>query len=419
MANKEVHQPRKAEPRFFYGYIVVGVAFLILLVSFGLHSAFGVFFKALLGEFGWTRAMVSSPFSVSMIAYGVLGMVVGGLNDRFGPRVVLTVCGVLIGLGYLLMSQTNALWQLYLFFGVIVGVGMSGVWVPQLSSVARWFVRRRSLMTGIVTAGAGIGQVIIPPVVSRLIAAYDWRLAYVILGSIILLFVVIAAQFLKRDPAQIGLSPYGASESEQPGFKSETEDFSFREAVSTAQFWLAFLMLFCFGYGFCSLLVHIVPHATDLGTSVVSAANILAVMGGVSIIGNYVLGGAGDRIGNRKVFIIGFIVASAASWGLVPARELWMVYLLATVLGFANGGMGAVESPLVAWLFGLRSHGLIYGVVHIGFTAGAAVGPIVTGYIFDLTGSYQVAFLVCAIFGVIGITFSVILRPTKRLETVT
>jgi MFS family permease len=413
--NKEGYQLRKIEPRFFYGYVVVVVTFLIMVVSWALYHSFGVFFNPLLNDFGWTHAMTSGAFSLSMMIYGVLGIAVGGLNDRFGPRVVLTICGFLLGLGYLLMSQLSALWQMYLFYGVIVGIGMSGVWVPQLSTVARWFVRRRSLMSGIVIAGAGMGGLIGPPVVSRLIATYGWRLSYIILGSVVLLVVVLAAQFLRRDPAQMGQLPYGENEGKQPGLGPDTKVFSLREAASTNQFWVTFGIFFCYGFGLYAIVVHIVPHAIELGISAMSAAYILASRGGMSLLGNYVLGGVADRIGNRRIFILGGILMSAALFWLVPAREMWMLYLFIVVFGFACGGIGASESPLVAGLFGLSSHGLIYGVVHLGFTAGAAVGPLVTGYIFDVTGSYMVAFLVCAVLSIVGLILSAILRPIKRL----
>ncbi len=415
VVNKEVHQPRRNESPVFYGYIVVIAAFIILVVSFGPHSAFGLFLNPLIAEFGWTRAMTSGAFSLSMFIYGLMSIIAGGLTDRFGPRVVVSLCGLFIGVGFMLMSQVNALWQLYLFFGVIAGIGMSAVWVPQMSSVARWFAKRRSLMTGIIIAGAGISQLIAPPVISRLIAAFDWRLTYVIMGGAVLVVIVLAAQFLRRDPAQMGLLPYGVNEELQPELKSEPEDFLFKEAVNTAQFWEVFTILFCSGFGFMGLMVHIVPHAIELGVSAVSAANILAVMGGVGILGNYILGGAADRIGNRQVFIIGFILMAAALFWLVPAGEVWALYLFAVVFGFAFGGVGTVESPLVAGLFGLSSHGLIYGVVHVGFTVGAAAGPFVTGYIFDVNGSYQLAFLIAAIVGIVGIVMSSILRPTRRM----
>jgi MFS family permease len=412
--NKKVYQSRKTEPRFFYGYIVVMVALLIMVVSWAFYYSFGVFFKPLLNEFGWTHAMTSGAFSLSMTMYGVLGIVVGVLNDRFGPRVVLTLCGFLLGLGYLLMSQVSDFWQMYLFYGVIIGTGMSGVWVPQLSTVARWFVGRRTLMTGIVLAGVSIGQLIGPPITTRLIALYDWRLSYIIMGVVAFLLVILFAQFLRRDPTQMGQLPYGADEGKQPEARSDAQAFSLREAAYTAQFWVAFGIFFCFGFGLFSIVVHIVPHAIELGISAAAAANILACRGGMGLVGNYVLGGVADRIGNRRIFIVGFIMISAALFWLVPARELWMFYLFAIVFGFAGGGMAASESPLVAGLFGLSSHGLIYGVVHLGFTAGAAVGPVVTGYIFDVTRSYQVAFLLCAGLCIVGIILAALLRPTGR-----
>ena len=125
------HSPG-TRPRFFYGYIVVIAALLIFVVSWAAYNSFGVLFNPLLEEFSWNRAVTSGAFSLSMFIYGVLGIVVGALNDRFGPRVVLTFCSILLGLGYLLMSQISALWQLYLFLGVLIGIGMSGVWVPLL-----------------------------------------------------------------------------------------------------------------------------------------------------------------------------------------------------------------------------------------------------------------------------------------------
>lgn len=394
---------------------MVIIAFFILVVSFSLLNTFGLFLTPMLTELRWTRAMTSGAFSLSTIMYGVLGIVTGRLTDRFGPRVVMTLCGFLLGLGCLLMSQVRALWQLYLFYGLIVGIGMSGVWVPQMSSVARWFVKRRGLMTGIVIAGASVSQLIAPPAISRLIATYDWRLSYVILGGVALLSTVSAAQFLRRDPAQMGQLPYGIGEETQQELKSETKGFSFKEAVYTVQFWIASMIFFCYGFGFFAILVHIVPYAIELEISAIITANILAVMGMTSILGNYVLGSVADRIGNRHVFIIGSVLMAAALLWLVPAREEWILYLFAIVFGFAVGGMSAAESPMIARLFGVSSHGLIYGVIHVGFTIGAALGPFLSGYIFDITGGYQVAFLVCATLAIASLTMAAVLRPTKRL----
>jgi len=392
---------------------VVVAAFFIQVVTFGVNIAFGVFFKPVLTEFGWTRAMTSGAFSLSMIIQGLIGIAMGGLTDRLGPRMVMTFCGFFLGLGYLLMPQIGAIWQLYLFYGVIIGIGMGGAIIPLMSTVARWFAKRRSMMTGIVLTGTGIGILIAPLVANQLISAYDWRVSYIILGSMVLVVVVLAAQFLRRDPARMGQMPYGESEEGEQELKLGANGFSLREAVHTSQFWVVFAMLFCLAFCTFTAMVHIVPHATDLGISATTAANILATIGGLNIVGRIVLGSAADRIGNRRAFLIGFILMSAALFWLAPATELWMLYLFAVFFGFAHAGAGTSASPLAAGLFGLSSHGLIYGVLGLGVTIGGAMGPFLAGYIFDVTGSYQVAFLVCAVIGIVGLILTALLPPIK------
>jgi MFS family permease len=406
----------RAKPRLFYGYTVVVATFFIMMLMWGTISTFGVFFKPMLTDLGWTRAVTSGAFAVFWIIQGLLAIAMGGVNDRLGPRIVITVCGFILGLGFLLMSQTSALWQLYLFYGVIIATGMSGAFVPLTSTVSKWFVKRRSMMTGIVVSGIGVGQLIAPPLANWLISIYDWRISYIILGSMALVVVILVAQLLRRDPAQMGLMPYGESK-EEIELKGSTMAFSLKEAASVRQLWLVLSMYFCLGFSMFTILVHIAPHATDLRFSATTAASILATAGCGGFIGRLVLGWVADRIGNRQVFIMGFVLMTAALFCLIPAAEAWMLYLLAAVIGFASGGCVMSESPLVAELFGLRSHGLILGVTSFGYCMGSAAGPFLAGYIFDVTGSYNVAFLVCAAVSVAGLILSAILTPTKTSQS--
>lgn len=415
MARPDVVQSPPVARRFFYGYIIVLSALIIMLVSFGTFYAYGVFFTPMLNELNWTRAVTSGAFSLSMLVQGLLAVLVGGITDRFGSRVVMTVCGFLLGLGYLLMSQISILWQLYLFYGVIIGIGMGGAWVPLMSTVARWFIKRRTMMSGIVLSGTGAGTLIAPPVASWLISIYDWRTSFIIIGSVVLVIIILAAQFLRRDPAQMGQEPFGEDESESEGqlLKAITAGFSLKEAVCTRQFWVVLGMFFCFGVCMFSITVHIAPHAIEMGILPANAANILAAMGVTVIVGRVALGSAADRIGDRNAFIIGFILMLACLLWLIFSSQMWMLYLFAAVFGFAHGGMGASESPLVAGLFGLRSHGLILGVFGLGLTSGAAIGPLLAGYIFDVNGSYHISFLVFAATAVVGLILSVILAPIR------
>jgi len=407
----DLHLAGNRKPKFFYGYVVVVAAFLILVVMWGTSYSFGVFFKPLLTEFGWTRAMTSGAFSLSLILMGLLSIVTGRLNDRFGPRIVTAACGFILGLGYLLMSQISAIWQLYLFYGVIIAVGVSGGFVPLLSTVSKWFVTRRGTMTGIVVSGVGVGTMVMPPLAGWFISTYGWRTSYITIGIIALVLIVLAAQFLRRDPSQIGLAPYGENEVRQESPASEARGFSLTGAIHTSQFWIVCALYFCFGIAELIIMVHIVPHAIDLGISPIIAANILAVIGGVSIAGRIIMGITSDRIGSKLTFIISFVLMSAALSWLVVAGEVWMLFLVAVVFGFGYGGMAVLMAPIIAELFGLSSHGAILGSLEFAFTIGAAVGPLLAGHTFDITGSYQLAFLGCAILGVIGIILASLLRP--------
>ncbi len=418
MTNTNTYHTPASKPRFNYGYIVAAASFFIMILAQGLFIIFGVFINPLLDEFGWTRATISGAFSLSTIIQGVLGIAMGGLVDRFGPRTVVTVCGVFLGAGYLLMSQVNSIWQIYLFYGVIIGIGGSGLWVPLLSPISRWFIDRRSLMTGIVMSGMTVGGIIAPLIVSRLIVAYDWRQTFVFLGSAALLGIIVFAQFYKSDRGRPEQKADNKGEESRAESSAAVIGYDFKEAIQTLQFWLFLAILFCFGYSIIAIAIHLVPHIISLGISDVKAADVLAVNGGVGIIGNIFVGGyIGDRIGNKKVTLIGFALAVGSLVWLLFSLELWMFYLFAIAGGITMGSIGTSESPLVARLFGLKNHGLIYAIIALGFTAGGAVGPLVTGYIYDITESYQIAFLVCIAFSVVGFVLTVLLRPTRKVGT--
>ncbi len=406
--------PDNTKPRFFYGYVIVLVSFIIMVITWGTINAFGVFLKPLSAELGWTRAMTAGAYSTFMLLHGFLYIVTGRLNDRFGPRLVMTVCAFILGLGYLLMSQVNAIWQLYFFYGVIISIGMSAAFVPLASTVARWFVKRRGLMTGIVVSGIGVGTMIMPPMANQLISSYGWRTAYIVLGVISLVLILFAAQFLRRDPGQVGQVPYGENEIKAGSLNLPDGGFALQQAIRTRQFWMLCALLVFHLVGQQAVLVHIVPHVTDLGISATIAANVLAVIGGLSIVGMMTMSGASDRIGNRPALIINFILVSIALFWLLVAREVWMLYLFAAIFGFGYGGVVALESPIVAELFGMRSHGVILGMVMFAATTGGAIGALFAGRAFDINSSYQLAFLASAVFSVIGLILISLLRPVKR-----
>jgi MFS family permease len=324
----------------------------------------------------------------------------------------MSACGFFFGLGYLLMAHVNTLWQFYLVYIVIIGIGISGTDVALLSTIARWFVKRRGMMSGIVKVGTGVGMLVVPLVASGLIITYGWRNSYTIIGSVVLVFFILAAQFLRRDPGQMQQLPDGEKETTADSLYPAERGLSLQAAIHTRQFWMicaAYLAtLFCAH----TVLVHVAPHAVDLGISATNAAAAISIIGGTSIVGRSAMGVAGDRIGNKRAMVICFLILVAALSWLQLARNLWMLYLFAAVYGFCHGGFFALISPMVADLFGTTSHGVIYGIVIFSGTIGGAIGPILAGYIFDITYSYRLDFLILLVFAILGLILITTIRPT-------
>jgi len=402
------------KPRFFYGYIVAAACFAIQGIGVGTFISFGVFFTPLLVEFGWSRTILSGASSAAFLLTGSLGILVGNLNDKVGPRKIMAVTGFFFGLGYLLMSQLGAIWQLYLFYGVVVGLGYSPVDVIALTTTARWFIRKRGVMTGIVKVGTGAGQLVMPLLASMFIADYGWRNAYIIIGALVLVLIISIGQLLRRDPGQMGLLPDGNEKTAASKVDVREGGLSFRQASRTRQFWTICAVNLIVVYCSLTILVHIVPHAMDIGIPAIKAAGILSMIGGVSMVGRLLTGIAIDKIGNKKSMIICFLLVIGSFLWLRVAKELWMLYLFAVVYGVAHGGFFTVISPIVAELFGISSHGFLFGIVVFSGTVGGAIGPLLAGYIFDITESYQLVFLILLGFSITGLILTSFLRPVLR-----
>ncbi len=400
--------------KYFYGYNIVAACFVIQGVAIGAMFTYGVFFKEFQAAFGWSRAIISGASSLAFLVMGATGIFAGRLNDKIGPKFLIVISGISFGLGYLFMSRIQAPWQLYLLYGVLIGVGLSTHDIVTLSTVVRWFVRRRGMMSGIVKVGTGFGQLLVPLIATAVIAAWGWRKSYLIMGVVVFVTLVAVAQMLHRDPQGMGLLPDGRRDEprdQETGF--EGSGISLKKAMRTRQFWtmcaVEFITIFCI----LTLVVHIVPHATDLGLSPATAAGVLSTIGGVSIFGRFLMGTTNDRIGGKRSLIICFIVLLSSLIWLQVAREAWQLFLFAAVYGLALGGFFTVMSPMVAELFGVGSHGVLFGITRFTGTIGGSIGPLLAGRVFDVTGSYRVVFMVLTGLAVIGILLVTSLRPVK------
>ena len=384
-----------------------------MVVVFGAQISFGVFFKPILTEFGWTRAETSGPFALCIILGGFLAIVSGRLSDRFGPKMVVSIGGLIIAAGYLLMSTITNLFQLYIYFGVLVAAGTSTMYVPLVSLIARWFTKRRGLMSGIGVAGIGFGIGVIPALASQLIVSFNWRTSLLILGVATLVLLLVLAQLLKRMPPEI------VSNSEGTIVESSTTysnlEFSLKEALKTRQFWMIFFTWSLYGIFFQAGMVHIVPYATDLGLSAVVAATILTIIGLVGVFGRISLGFISDKLGNKTTVFVSFLIIGLAYLGLSLISSIWMLYVFAVFFG-ALCGVGILLIPTIAEYFGFKDLGAISGVIVFANSLGGALSPPLAGAIFDMSGSYGIAFVCCSISGFAAGIIVWLLKPTSLIQ---
>jgi MFS family permease len=390
----------------------------IMTIAWGTQRTFGVFLEPILKEFGWTRAAVSASFTLSMLIMGSLSIFSGKLADRFGPRWVVIGCGLCLGTSYILTSRLQTLTQFYIFYGVLGGIGLSGMYAPMMSLAVRWFVKRRAFVSGILVAGPQLGIAMTPLISSYLISLVGWRGSYWILGILVTTVIISASFFLRREPAEMGLLPYGAGEPQRREILSGTPGFTFAEAFRTGPFWMMNLVSFCDHFMANTLVVHIVIHARDLGIPTTAAASILSVGAAVSIPGRILMGGVADRIGNRLALLICLGTAILAFSILLLATRLGTLYLFAVLFGISLWATVGILSPLMAELFGLKAHATLFAFCVFAGSLGSAIGPVFTGYLFDVTGSYRLAFLLCLALSCISFGAIFLIRPLEGAKRV-
>lgn len=403
--------------RIFYGYIVVGAAFVIQITTWGIYNSYGVFFSALEDEFGWSRAVISGAASLSQLLVGVGAVFLGRLNDRFGPRILMVYVGVMVGAGYFMMSQTDSVWQLYLFQGFIVGIGISGTDVILLSTTARWFVRRRGLMSGIVKIGTGVGFLLAPLAITWLITDYGWRTAYGTVGITLLAIIVLSAQLLRRDPARMGILPDGDTVQKPGDINTAESGLMLREAAGTLRFWLLCLIFFSVFFCTFSIIVHFAPSVGDMGQTATVSAAMLSIIGGASIIGRFIMGAANDRIGSRRATVVCLVIFTASFAWLQAAREPWALGIFAAAYGFCHGGFYTLISPLTAEFFGMKAHGTIFGIIIFCGGIGGSLGPFVIGNLYDALGDYRVSFLLLLGLAAVATIAIIVSGKRKRVTT--
>ena len=388
-------------------YLIVFGACLTQFTVIGLLFSFGVFFNVLEEEFGWSRTLLSSAVALSALVMGLLAVFAGRLCDRLGPAPVLVGAGLLFGTGFALISVVGEPWHLFVLFGLFIGVGMSTHDVATLSTIARWFVRRRGMMTGIAKVGTATGQMVLPPVAALLIVGLGWRGAALALGVVAAALLLVAAASMRRPPPDRASAPASAPAGGGGGFA---------EIRRSRVFWTLCASQFLFFPTLMTVPLHIVVHGMDLGLTRGVAATLLTVIGGASIAGRMTVGTFADRIGGRNAYVVCLVPLVTSLLILMVVDTPTALFAVVALYGFGHGGLFTVVSPTVAEFFGTRTHGAIYGGIYLFGTIGGAVGPIMAGRVFDLTGGYEYAFSALALMGAGALVLMASLPPPRSAQ---
>ena len=395
----------------FRGWVIVGGAFAVLFVAYGAQYSFGVFFSAMLAEFGWSRGSLGGAFSLYTFAYCVLGFVAGRLTDRFGPRAVIAAGGVFLGGALAGMSLVTALWQPYVLYGLIASLGMATAFVPCNSTVVRWFVRRRGLAVGLATSGQSAGMLVGAPLAQALVTTAGWRTTYAIFGVVALIGLNAVAPLMRRDPESVGLTPDGDPRSRTALVEPST---GVGDAMRTGAFWSLMAVFTATWIPVFVPIIHTVPLARDLGYSPLVAASLLSALGAGAVPGRILIGAASDRIGRKPALALMLLLQAIAFLAFIGAGSLGALYVVVAVFGFSYGAVTALFPSIISDFFGRDRAGSLVGIYFAVAGAATALGPFGAGAIHDATGSYTLAFVLSAGFNLAALAALVTARPPRR-----
>ncbi|MBI2908303.1 MAG: MFS transporter [Chloroflexi bacterium] len=394
----------KSTGRIFYGWWVLLAGIGINTFGAGAYQhGFGVFFKPIVEEFGWTRAATSAAFSMSSLEGGLEGPVIGPLIDKFGPRKVMIVGITLLSLGLVALSQVNSLLTFYAVYVLLIAIGFNTGfhWAAQVA-VANWFIRKRGAAFGLLGSAQGLGGSVMAPTLAWMVVQLGWRGSVIALGLILFLFCIPLALLVKHKPEEDGCLPDGDSPVVTVGtgstptkVTSGTEDayFTLMEALRTRVWWQ-----FALGFTLRSLatgavLVHQIPLLTDLGFDPQVAANSVGLLALMSMPGKIVLGFLADRFSKRYLLCTAYILQAAAIVLLLRAQTTEELFLFAFLYGI-GWGAGPVMTSIRGEYFGRRYFGTISGCNQAIVMLGHVVGPVFAGWAFDVTRSYDAALII-------------------------
>ena len=406
----------------FQKWTVLAASFFILFFNAGARFSIGVMFKPLISEFGWTRSAISFAFSLNMTMFALSLLIVGKFYDRYGPKWVIVMSTLLLSGGYMSVSFIDSLWQFYVFYGIVSGVGLGGTSVPLVAALtSKWFDKGRGLAISLALSGSCVGHFVLIPIFMTFVENHGWRASYFFIGLIMLAVnITLALLVIRGDPQALGHRPpereainnRGAQESKPTG--SGPRDLGLREAMSTYSFWLFAFVMFVCGSGDFLVSTHMIPFLTDQGISTATAGNMLAWYGLVSLAGLLIAGPATDLIGNKIPVILTFALRFLLFLLILKYQNLIAFYIFSLSFGFTFLVTAPIATTLTARLYGLTHVGILTGFISTIHHLGGAAWAYAGGVIFDKTGSYRVIFILSAIMALMAVFCSILIKEKRH-----
>jgi MFS family permease len=391
---------------FFYGWIIVAVAFVTMALSTNARATFSLLFPPILDEFGWERGVTAGAFSFGFLVAAALTPMLGGLMDRRGPRIVMELGVAVMAAGLLLAPLARSPWHFYATLGVLVGAGSVALGYPgQAQFLPHWFVRRRGFAMSVAFSGVGVGSIVLLPALQSLIERAGWRAACFAMGLAVLAVAAPLNLLLRRRPEEIGLAPDGdavgaaAARRKPPNVVDPAWaaiDWTLSRALMTARFWLISIAYFGALFAWYAVQVHQTKYLIEIGYSARDAAWALGAVSLVGIPGQIALGHLSDRVGREIVWAIGcagFAICYLALIALAASPSLILLIVMVVAQGMLGYGVSSVVGAIPAEIFEGKHYGAIFGSVMAAALVGAAAGPWFTGMLHDWTGSYRGGFL--------------------------
>jgi len=404
--------------KIFYGWFIVAACFIVTIVAGALNWSLGVFFKPLESEFGWSRTLISSGYTIYLIGDAISVLISGRLVDRFNPRPILLAAAVLVGLGISLCSQVQSINQLR-FFLLVAGLGVGALWSVPNTITVRWFHNRpkAGLALSIIISGIGAGALFFAPIINHLILTYHLRNAYLITGALFFTLIALASIIIKPRPADIRDSGTATELKEISPGETAPPVWTSGKVLATSTF-VGIVFFTCMhDIAFQILTVHLVPLATDAAISMTAAASAVGLMGGFSIPGRLISGFLSTRLGWQRILFLAFLGGVLSLLLLVFLRNTWMLYLFVFCYGFFHGTRVPALVGILGDFFGMQSLGRIIGVVFFSAILVGSLGPYIAGFIFDTTGSYLGALIIqMTILSTAGLTALIIKKPSLKTE---